>query len=208
MQSSTTITITLFAKNLTADKVVSEFTTDTVKATLIMPDDSIFEKTWKMFGTFDCEGVQKKVNKYKVEFYLKKVPQTQWKAMEAPSSASVAAATPSLNQQQIQERPNQITDRKGLANPYATKKVVDWDALEREAQQEEEEEKPEGEAALNKLFQKIYKDADPEVRRAMMKSYQTSGGTVLSTNWSEVKDKDYEKDIQAPKGQEVRKWNE
>lgn len=39
-------------------------------------------------------------------------------------------------------------------------------------------------------------------RRAMIKSYQTSGGTVLSTNWKEVAEKDYEKDRVAPKGQE------
>jgi len=41
----------------------------------------------------------------------------------------------------------------------------------------------------------------------MIKSFQTSGGTVLSTNWGEVKDKDYEtKDRpDAPKGQEWRK---
>jgi len=38
-----------------------------------------------------------------------------------------------------------------------------------------------------------------------MKSFQTSGGTVLSTNWNEVADKDYEgKDRpDAPNGQ---KW--
>ena len=48
--------------------------------------------------------------------------------------------------------------------------------------------------------------ADEETRRAMNKSFQTSGGTVLSTNWGEVKEKDYEKDRTAPDGQEWKKW--
>ena len=40
----------------------------------------------------------------------------------------------------------------------------------------------------------------------MNKSFQTSGGTVLSTNWKEVGEKDYEKERQAPKGVEWRNW--
>jgi hypothetical protein len=43
----------------------------------------------------------------------------------------------------------------------------------------------------------------------MIKSMQTSGGTVLSTNWSEVKEKDYEgKDRVTADGMEWKKFGE
>eukprot|EP01046_Picozoa_sp_COSAG06_P043290 COSAG06_NODE_5652_length_3341_cov_2.227637_2_plen_43_part_00 len=40
----------------------------------------------------------------------------------------------------------------------------------------------------------------------MNKSMQTSGGTCLSTNWGEVKEKDYESEKTAPKGMEWKKY--
>jgi suppressor of G2 allele of SKP1 len=36
------------------------------------------------------------------------------------------------------------------------------------------------------FFKKLYAGADPDTRRAMMKSYQESGGTALSTDWGDV----------------------
>lgn len=88
--------------------------------------------------------------------------------------------------------------------PYASHR--DWNAVERDLKREEETEKPVQGAAFNKFLQDMYNNADEDTRRAMIKSYQTSGGTHLSGNWNEVSKTDYEKQRTAPKGQEWKNW--
>jgi suppressor of G2 allele of SKP1 len=70
-----------------------------------------------------------------------------------------------------------------LKYPSSARKLVS------EVQIDVAEEELTGEAAINSLFQKIYADASEDTRRAMMKSFFESKGTVLSTNWNEVGDK-------------------
>ena len=93
------------------------------------------------------------------------------------------------------------------AYPTSNKKKIDWSTADKIVETELDA-KPEGDEALNNLFKEIYGNANDETRRAMMKSFQTSGGTVLSTNWDEVKKADYEgKDRPSPPdGQEYRDW--
>lgn len=62
-----------------------------------------------------------------------------------------------------------------------------------------------GDSTLNGFFQKIFGDADDDTKRAMMKSYQESGGTTLSTNWDEVKKAPVE--VKPPAGSEWKKWD-
>ncbi len=59
---------------------------------------------------------------------------------------------------------------------------------------------------VNSFFKKLYKDADPDTRRAMMKSYQESNGTALSTNWAEVGKGKVE--TSPPEGMEAKRWGE
>lgn len=89
--------------------------------------------------------------------------------------------------------------------PSSSKVKRDWDKLDREAEAEIKKDKLQGEAALQDLFKQIYSNSDEDTRRAMIKSFQTSGGTVLSTNWQEVAAKDYE-GADRPEAPEGQQW--
>jgi len=120
----------------------------------------------------------------------KPAPSSSTEASTETAAAAAAAAAPTAEPAKI--------DTTAVPRPYASHR--DWDSIEKEIAEEEEKEKPQGDDAMNKLFQSLYANADEDTKRAMVKSYQTSGGTVLSTNWNEVSKKDYEKERTAPKG--------
>lgn len=87
-----------------------------------------------------------------------------------------------------------ITEKADHSYPSSSKKRTNWDQFVQESNQEEEQEGKQrdkdpnagGDVAVNELFQKLYADATDDQRRAMIKSYQLSNGTSLSTNWEEV----------------------
>jgi len=84
----------------------------------------------------------------------------------------------------------------------SSKGPKNWDKIAAEIP----EDKVEGEAALNKVFQQIYGGGSEEQRRAMIKSFTESGGTVLSTNWEDVGKKTVKGS--PPKGMEMKDWDE
>lgn len=111
----------------------------------------------------------------KLELKLRKLNDgSTWLSVEQGGEAKLLA-TPSPSAQPVLP-----------SYPTSSKKKKDWSEIDKDITKQEANEKPEGDAALNALFKQIYERADENTRRAMIKSYQTSGGTVLSTNWEEV----------------------
>jgi len=190
-QSPQTVNVTLFAKNLSDNDVKIAFEPTKLSARLSMPDGSEYKKEWKLFSSIVVDGAKFEVNKFKVSIALPKAAAGDWDSLEEKPITVV-------------KRQN-IHDGRVAAYPSSKNPNIDWSEIDQKVVKEEEEEKPTGDQALQKMFQSIYASADEDTRRAMIKSYQTSCGTVLSTNWKEVADTDYSKNITPPKGQEVVK---
>lgn len=128
----------------------------------------------------------------KIEIKMKKEKVARWKSLEdAGDGPAVQAWDVSSNS----------TSSSAKLYP-SSKGDKNWDKIG----SEEPEDKLEGDAALNKVFKDIYGGASEDQRRAMMKSFYESGGTVLSTNWDEVGKAPVKGS--PPDGLEMHKWND
>ena len=133
-----------------------------------------------------------KVLSTKLEVKLKKQDGIRWTSLEG------SGETPKVS------NPKEILNSK-LPPAYQSSKGRNWDKIAVDIEQELANDKPEGEAALNEMFQKIYANADENTKRAMNKSFQESGGTVLSTNWNDIGKEKTE--VKPPDGMEWKKWD-
>ncbi|ETE57923.1 hypothetical protein L345_16358, partial [Ophiophagus hannah] len=92
-----------------------------------------------------------------IEIKMKKPEAVRWDKLEGQEKPDIKKDTPASNPTHDY--------------PSSSHYTKNWDKLVVEIKEEEKNEKLEGDAALNKLFQQIYSDGTDEVKRAMNKSF-------------------------------------
>ncbi|XP_055531780.1 uncharacterized protein LOC129722399 [Wyeomyia smithii] len=173
-QSDTTVTVTVLLKNATDKHYLVTIASNSLR----MVADGIEPIVINLWDAVNVENSSHKATPSKVEIKLAKLIGHRWVALEKQEEIAAAESLP--------------------------KKSNDWDKISKDIEKQEAEEKPQGEDAVQDLFKKIYADANEDTKKAMMKSFYESGGTVLSTNWGEVGSKPVE--VKPPDGCEFKKW--
>jgi len=191
-QTHTHVVITVFAKKVKKENLVVDVEERKVKIQIKEPS---FDLDLLLFHHVVPQESLTKIMSTKIEVKLKKTEGIQWSKLEGSPEEQVtvpfATALPSEDVPKY---------------PTSSHYTRDWDKLAKDVTEEEKNEKLEGDAGLNKFFQNLYGDASDETKRAMMKSFSESGGTVLSTNWSEVGAKKVE--VKPPDGMEYKQWQQ
>ena len=213
-QSTDTVTITLMAKGVPKDQATVDIQPRSLAISFPLPTGNDYDFTLDpFFAEIDPSKSTHKVMSTKVEFILKKAtPGHKWPSLEGDHTSS-PLVNPSAPTQQLKPQP---AAAKGPIYPTSSKSgPKDWDKLATDLTKKKKGEdgaeddgyiSDDGGDPANAFFKKLYKDADPDTRRAMMKSYQESNGTALSTNWSEVSKKPIE--TSPPDGMVAKKWGE
>lgn len=186
-QSNDEIIITIYAKNVKEDELKIAFESRAVNVTFPSGNNSEYNYTLDpLYAAIDTERSRYKVYSTKLEIVLIKVEAQKWPTLEHSEEQSVVTKA----------GPTESTSS-GLAYPTSSKKAINWANFK----VDEEDDKSDD---PNAFFAQLFKDTDEDSRRAMMKSYTESNGTILTTNWDEAKDKHFE--TTPPEGMEAHKW--
>ncbi|EPY54270.1 SGT1-like protein Git7 [Schizosaccharomyces cryophilus OY26] len=188
-QASATLSLDIYAKNVKPENLIVTLKTRSVFVNATLTDGSNYTLNLDPLAhEIDVSGSSYRLFSTKIEIILKKqTSDEKWENLTKTDNDFTV------------RHPQIMTETTSKSNSEKN-----WDHVLKEADTEEEEST--GDAALAKLFQDLYKNADDDTRRAMMKSYIESNGTSLSTNWKDVGNRKFE--TKPPKGMEPKNYND
>ncbi|CAI6010473.1 unnamed protein product [Closterium sp. NIES-65] len=165
-QSATTVVVTVFAKGVSSEQLKVQIGEQVLSVVIESTNDEPpYVLQLRLFGKVDPAKSKHVLMSTKIEVRLAKAEAIHWTALEATRRPAVV---------QPVNVSDETAEKLKHMYPSSRKQHVNWDQLEAEVKAEEKDEKLEGDAALNKLFQDIYAGADEETRRAMNKSFVES----------------------------------
>ncbi|KAJ4348918.1 Cochaperone protein [Ascochyta clinopodiicola] len=202
-QSNETVTVNILAKGAPTDKVAVDFDKDSLSISFPVEGSSA-EYSFNvdpLYAPINPTESKFRVTPNKIEITLKKASQgVKWHKLEGDRAVeAVEGSKDTIPHHILSGKPVQDS---GPAYPTSSKSgVKNWDKLAAEDLDDKDE--IEGDETSH-FFKKLYSGATSEQQRAMMKSYQESGGTVLSTDWNNVGSKTVVPE--PPEGMEARTY--
>lgn len=194
-QSSDIVTVSLFVKNLPKDdKLKIKYHKESIGIEFPTSESSEFQYSiGPLFSYIKTAECFHRVFSTKVELYLKKAHDLKWKKLEREENEPVTISDDHIISTSEDKLPSY---------PSSSKKQVNWNNLKIDGDDDgDDDQKTAG--STEQLFQSLYKDADSDTQRAMMKSYVESNGTVLSMDWKDVGSRKIE--VAPPSGMEEKK---
>lgn len=170
-QNDKVMTISILEPNLQPEQIKVDWERQRLRVTIVKAGVEFTLMDGPLFDEINTAESKIQIKPEKVLIKLRKAREYEWKELmgkkeittkktTTPSSSS-SSSTPTL------------TPAPGsTVRPYASPR--DWGSIEKSIQADEEKETPQGDDAMNKLFQQIYANADEDTRRAYVDRWRCS----------------------------------
>ncbi|RDA95807.1 hypothetical protein CP533_5199 [Ophiocordyceps camponoti-saundersi (nom. inval.)] len=217
-QTTTSINVSIFSKGTDPSTITVNFLPSSVRLeSVVCPDGKSRTLRLSLWADIDPSASEYVVTPNKVELKLSKNKAGKWPQLRKDEAESIVEAADGVTNDDDQNRSKPFLpkgDKASLpshpaphvpsllpAYPTSSRSgPKDWDLIASGGGEDDDDE----DADVNSFFKKLYGNATPEQRRAMMKSFTESNGTSLSTDWNDVKGRTVE--TVPPEGMEAKKY--
>ena len=222
-QTNDTVIVTLFCKGIPKEKATVDIKRGSLDVSFPLPTGSEYNLSLDpLFAAIDPSVSSYKIMSTKAEFTLQKsTPGQKWANIEGAQPVSTEETSADGDDAVKRAVLSDKSTNTGPVYPTSSKSgPKNWDKVVNDLSKKPKKDTKEGEDGASddagiedeegdpttNFFKTLYKGADPDTQKAMMKSYQESNGTALSTNWADVSKGKVE--TSPPDGMEAKKWDQ